>query len=94
MVNYIWLFVVAGGAALLGCALAFSSFRQSRRRSIVPAVGAFAVAGLAALFGLYISTLNTAPSQPPDPQGTHYDGPARPSDENALPGTPTPTDNR
>lgn len=95
MENAVWLFVVAGGAAALGIALAIGMLKQDPKRSRLAIFGAMAVAVVALGFGLFVSnTTSTAPSTPPDPSGTHYDGPARPSDENALPGTPTPTDNR
>ena len=93
--NAVWLFVVAGGAALLGFALAFGMLRQDGKRSVGAILGAFIVAiGAAGLGAVISSTTSTAPSNPSDPQGSQYDTPARPSDENALPGTPTPSDNR
>lgn len=95
MENAIWLFVVAGGAAALGLALATGMFKQDPKRSKFAIFGAMLVAVGALGFALFLSNVSsTAPSNPPDPTGTHYDGPARPSDENALPGTPTPTDDK
>lgn len=95
MENAIWLFIVAGGAAALGLALAAGMFKQDPKRSRFAIFGAMSVAVLALGFALFVSNVSsTAPSNPPDPSGTHYDGPARPSDENALPGTPTPTDDK
>lgn len=95
MENAVWLFAVAGGAAALGIALAAGMLKQDPKRSKFAIFGAMGVAVLALGFGLLLSnSTSTAPSNPPDPSGTHYDGPARPSDENALPGTPTPTDNK
>ena len=95
MENAVWLFIVAGGATALGLALAVGMLKQDPKRSRFALFGAFGVAVLALGVGLIVSnTTSTAPSNPPDPSGSHYDGPARPSDENALPGTPTPTDNR
>jgi hypothetical protein len=92
MANYMWFIVVAGGAALLGLALAYGSYKESRHRSLIPLAGlAVAVAiGFAVSSG--VTQAPTAESVPPDPQGTHYDTPAAPSRENALPGTPTPSD--
>ncbi len=95
MENSVWLFVVAGGAALLGFALAFGMLKQDAKRSAGAIAGAFVVAIVALGLGMFLSrATSTAPENPPDPQGSHYDAPASPSDENALPGTPTPTDNR
>ena len=87
MENAIWLFVVAGGAALLGLALAFGMIRQDAKRSTAAIAGAFIVAIGAVGLGFVVSnSTETAPANPPDPSGAHYDAPARPSDQNALPG--------
>lgn len=87
MENAVWLFVVAGGAALLGLALAFGMIKQDAKRSTGAIAGAFIVAIGAVGLGFIISnSTETAPSNPPDPQGSQYDTPARPSDQNALPG--------
>jgi multisubunit Na+/H+ antiporter MnhB subunit len=95
MENAVWLFVVAGGAAALGLVLATGMLKQDPKRSRFAIFGAMSVAVIALAFALFVANMSsTAPSNPPDPSGNHYDGPARPSDENALPGTPTPTDNR
>jgi hypothetical protein len=47
MANYIWLFIVAGGAAILGSTLAFGMINQNGKRSAVAIAGAFIVSGLA-----------------------------------------------
>jgi hypothetical protein len=84
--NIVWFFAIAGGALVLGLALALGMFKQDRRRQVVAMAGAFVVAAIAVTFGYAVSSSpTTAPSNPPDPQGTHYDTPARPSDDNALP---------
>ncbi len=84
--NYIWLFVVAGGAALLGLALAFGMIRQDPRRSVGAMIGAFLIAILAVIGGLYISRAPTAPIVPPDREGTDKALPAAPAQPGALPG--------
>lgn len=89
--NIIWLLVVAGGAAILGGAIAFGMFKQNPKRTIFALGGASMVALAAIGFGLIVSRVpETAPSNPPNPQGTQYDTPARPSNQNALPGTGQP----
>jgi hypothetical protein len=60
---------------------------ENRARALKAMAGAFVVAVFAGALGLFVSSqTTTAPETPPDPQGTQYDLPARPSDENALPG--------
>lgn len=50
----LWLFAVAGGAALLRIALAFGMIKQDGRRSVFAIVGAFVVALGALGLGLYV----------------------------------------
>lgn len=92
MENYIWLVVVAGGAGVLGAALAYGSFTQSRRKSVLPLVGLAVVIGAGIAISMLVSQAPTVPSRPADQQGTHFDGPAAPSRDNALPATATPKD--
>lgn len=91
MGNFMWLFMVAGGAAILGGAIAFGMFKQNPKRTAFSIRGAVFVAILAVGIGLIVSNVTTtAPSNPPDRSGSHYDTPARPSDQNALPGLNQP----
>lgn len=84
--NYLWLFVVAGGAAILGAALAFGTIRQDPKRSIPAIAGAFIVAIVAVLIGVYVSSASTAPPVPPDRQETEKQLPAAPGQTSDLPG--------
>ncbi len=90
MANYIWHFIVAGGAAILGSVLAFGMIKQNGKRSIVAIAGAFIVAGLALILGLYVSSAPTAPQVASDPQASEISRPAHQSDQNALPGLAQP----
>jgi hypothetical protein len=90
MANYVWLFLVAGGAAILGSVLAFGMIKQNGERSIAAIAGAFVVAGLALILGLYVSSAPTAPQVSSDPQASEISRPARQSDQNALPGLQQP----
>jgi len=86
-VNYIWLFVVAGGAALLGVALAFGMIKQDPKRSIGAIAGSFVVAMVALALAIYVSqTSSTAPVQPADRQHTEEKLPAGPAHTEELPG--------
>ena len=87
-VNYIWLFVVSGGAALLGFALAFGMISQDPKRSIGAIAGSFIVAILALGAGIYVSQASTAPIQPPDRNHTEEKLPAGPAHTEELPGEP------
>jgi len=87
-VNYIWLFVVSGGAALLGFALAFGMISQDPKRSIGAIAGSFIVAILALGAGIYVSQASTAPIQPPDRSHTEENLPAGPAHTKELPGEP------
>jgi len=94
MENAVWLLAVAGGAVALAIAIAFVMLKQDPQSFGIAFAGVVVVAVAAVGIGFIVSQeTSTAPSNPPDPQGSHYDGPARPSDENALPGTATPADN-
>ena len=77
--NYIWLFAVAGGAALLGFALAFGMIKQDGKRSVAAIAGAFIVAIGALGLGVYVSKEPTAPMRASDRDGS----------QNALPGAAT-----
>jgi len=77
--TYIWLFVVAGGAGLLGVTLAFGMIKQDPNRSVAAIAGAFLVATLALAGGLYVANAPTAPIQPPDRQHTEESLPAGPA---------------
>jgi hypothetical protein len=90
MANYVWLFIVAGGAAILGSTLAFGMINQNGKRSVVAIAGAFIVSGLALILGLYVSSAPTAPQVASDPQASETSRPARQSDQNALPGLAQP----
>jgi flagellar motor component MotA len=90
MANYIWLFLVAGGAAALGVVLAFGSIKEDGKRSAVAIAGAFGVAVVALVFGIFISSAPTAPMVGPDRQSSEASRPARQSDQNALPGLEQP----
>lgn len=78
--------MVAGGAAILGIALAFGMIKQDGKRSVAAIAGAFVVAAGALFFGIYISSAPTAPMVGPDRQSSETNRPARQSDQNALPG--------
>jgi hypothetical protein len=80
MANGFWLFVVAGGAALLGVALAFGMFKENRTRAVSAMAGAFIVAVCAVGLGALISTKDTAPQVSPDVHGSQYDLPAQPAE--------------
>ncbi|EUB98029.1 hypothetical protein PMI07_006343 [Rhizobium sp. CF080] len=90
MANYIWLFLVSGGAAILGIVLAFGLIEQNGKRSIVAIAGAFLVAAVALVFGVYISSAPTASMVSSDRQASESSRPARQSDQNALPGLQQP----
>ena len=87
MADELWLFIVAGGAALLGLALAFGLIMENRARALKAMAGAFVVAICAGAFGVFVSSqTTTAPQRSSGPDGSQYDLPARPSDQNAIPG--------
>jgi flagellar motor component MotA len=90
MANYVWLFLVAGGAAILGVVLALGSIKQEGKRSIAAIAGAFAVAAMALVLGLFVSSAPTAPMVASDSQSSEISRPARQSDQNALPGLGQP----
>lgn len=86
-----WLFRVAGGAAILGGAVAFGMFKRNPKLTAFSMGGAIVVAVFAG--GISLVVLNvptTATNNPPDRSGSHDDTPARPSDQNALPGLNQP----
>lgn len=86
MADELWLFAVAGGAGLLGVALAFGLIIENRKRAMSAMAGAFIVAIVCAGLAIVLSTqAPTAETRSSDRAGTQYDLPARPSDENALP---------
>ncbi|MDR9775981.1 hypothetical protein RJJ65_25630 [Rhizobium hidalgonense] len=84
--NYLWFFVVAGGAALLGIALAFGMIKQDGRRSIAAIAGASVVAIGALGLGLYVASAPTAPLRASDREGSQSRLPAAPTTEKDLPG--------
>jgi hypothetical protein len=84
--NYIWLFAVAGGATLLGLALAFGMIKEDPKRSAGAIIGAFLVAVVALIGGVYVSYAPTAPIVPPDRQGTDEKLPGGPAQPGTLPG--------
>ena len=86
MMNYIWLFAVAGGATLLGVALAFGMIKQDGRRSIAAIAGAFIVAVGALGLGLYVATAPTAPLRASDREGSQKRLPAAATTPKDLPG--------
>jgi hypothetical protein len=89
--NFVWFLLVAGGAAALGGGIAYGMFKQNPNRTTFALGGAAVVTAMAIGLSVLISGVpDTAPSNAPDQQGTHYDGPARPSDQNALPGAGQP----
>ncbi|AIC30614.1 UNVERIFIED_ORG: hypothetical protein GGE64_005649 [Rhizobium etli] len=84
--NYLWLFAVAGGAALLGVALCFGMIKQDGRRSIAAIAGAFVVAIGALGVGVYVATAPTAPLRASDREGSQNRLPAAATTEKDLPG--------
>lgn len=84
--NYLWLFAVAGGAALLGIALAFGMIKQDGQRSVLAISGAFVVAIGALVLGLYVASAPTAPMRAPDREGSQQKLPAAATTEKDLPG--------
>ncbi|WP_261333865.1 hypothetical protein [Rhizobium leguminosarum] len=67
--NYLWLFTVAGGAALLGVALGFGMIKQDGPRAVAAIAGAFVVAIGALGLGLYVASAPTAPCVHPTEMG-------------------------
>ncbi|MBY5572151.1 hypothetical protein HFO55_34165 [Rhizobium leguminosarum] len=84
--NYLWLFAVAGGAALLGAALAFGMIKQDGQRSVLAISGAFVVAIGALGLGLYVASAPTAPMRASDREGSQQKLPAAATTEKDLPG--------
>ncbi|MBX4867258.1 MULTISPECIES: hypothetical protein [Rhizobium] len=84
--NYIWLFAVAGGAALLGIALAFGMIKQDGRRSVAAIAGAFIVAIGALGLGVYVASEPTAPMRASDREGSQNRLPGAATTEKDLPG--------
>ncbi|RFB85150.1 hypothetical protein B5K08_26985 [Rhizobium leguminosarum bv. trifolii] len=84
--NYLWFFAVAGGAALLGIALAFGMIKQDGRRSVFAIAGAFIVAAGALGLGLYVGDAPTAPLRASDREGSQNRLPAAATTEKDLPG--------
>nr|WP_246717900.1 hypothetical protein [Rhizobium aethiopicum] len=86
MMNYLWLFAVSGGAALLGIALAFGMIKQDGRRSVAAIAGAFVVAIVALGLGIYVQKAPTAPLRASDREGSQNNLPAAATTEKDLPG--------
>jgi hypothetical protein len=86
LMNYLWLFAVAGGAALLGIALAFGTIKQDGQRSVFAIIGAFVVAIGALGLGVYVASAPTAPLRASDREGSQQRLPAAATTEKDLPG--------
>jgi hypothetical protein len=84
--NYVWLFVVAGGAALLGLALVFGMMKEDPRRTTFAVFGAVAFAIVALFVGVFVSSLSTARIQAADRERTEEKLPAGPAHTEELPG--------
>jgi len=84
--NYIWLFVVAGGAALLGFALAFGMMKEDPRRTAFALLSAAFFAVVAVGVSSYVSSLATAPIQAADREHSEEKLPAGPAHTEELPG--------
>ncbi|MBX4958394.1 hypothetical protein [Rhizobium lentis] len=84
--NYLWLFAVAGGAAVLGIALAFGMIKQDGRRSVAAIACAFIVAIGALGLGVYVSKEPTAPLRSSDREGSQNRLPGAATTEKDLPG--------
>ncbi|MBW8790179.1 YfjD family protein [Rhizobium leguminosarum] len=84
--NYLWLFAVAGGAALLGIALAFGMIKQDGRRSVFAIAGAFIVAIGALGAGVYIARAPAAPVRGSDREQSQQRLPGAATTEKDLPG--------
>lgn len=84
--NYVWLVVVAGGAALLGLVLGFGMMKQDPRRTTFAVLGATAFAIVAVVVGVYVSSLSTAAIQAADRNHTEEKLPAGPAHTEELPG--------
>ncbi|MBB3302445.1 hypothetical protein FHT72_006652 [Rhizobium sp. BK077] len=82
--NYLWL--VAGGAALLGVALAFGMINQDGQRSVLAISGAFVVAIGALGLGHYVAGASTAPMRASDREESQQKLPAPATTEKDLPG--------
>ncbi len=91
MGNLVWAIAIAGGAALLGAAIAFGMVKDHPRRTTSALVGAAVVVIAAIGLSFIVSGVpNTAPSDTPDSSGSQYSTPALPSDQNALLGLSQP----
>jgi hypothetical protein len=86
LMNYLWLFAVAGGAALLGMALAFGMIKQDGRRSLFAIAGAFIVAIGALGLGVYVAKAPAAPVRASDREQSQQRLPAAATTEKDLPG--------
>jgi len=85
-VNYIWLLVVAGGAAVLGFALAFGMMKEDPRRTGFSMVSAVLFAIIALGVASYVSSFATAPLQAADKEHSEEKLPAGPAHTEELPG--------
>jgi hypothetical protein len=84
--NYVWLVVVAGGAALLGLTLGLGMMKQDPRRTTFALLGAVAFAIVAVVAGTYVSSFSTAPIQAADKEHSEEKLPAGPAHSEELPG--------
>ncbi|KAF5886645.1 MULTISPECIES: hypothetical protein [Rhizobium] len=83
--NYLWLFTVAGGAALLGVALGFGMIKQDGPRAVAAIAGAFVVAIGALGLGLYVASAPTPPLRASDRDGSQNSLAAAATKEKDLP---------
>ncbi|MBB4525048.1 hypothetical protein ELI38_27535 (plasmid) [Rhizobium leguminosarum] len=84
--NYLWLFVVAGGAALLGIAIGLGMIKQDGQRSAAAIAGTFVVALGAVGLGLFVASAPTAPLRASDREGSQNRRPAAATTEKDFPG--------
>lgn len=84
--DYIWLLVLAGGAALLGVVLLFGMFSRQPRKAAGLSAFALAVVALAVWLGVYVAMSPTAPTVASDPAHSEEQRPAAPTRTEDLPG--------
>lgn len=84
--SYIWLLVVAGGAGLLGFALAFGMMKEDSRRTAFALLGAAFFAVVAIGVSSFVTSLATAPIQAADGAHSEEKLPAGPAHTEELPG--------
>ncbi|MFS2153300.1 hypothetical protein [Rhizobium sp. Rhizsp42] len=84
--NHIWLIAVAGGAALLGFALAFGMMKEDPRRTAFSIGVAVLFAVVALGVALFVSSFATAPIRAADREHSEEKLPAGPTHTKELPG--------